>query len=519
MFSDDVGAHRIPLASTLKFAQTKGSLATFIDTPPIRAIDAATPGFNLAVSHDLDVEGDWRGWALYADFGDGYTFLAEGDIPASMGTATTTLGTVTNIVPLDTVNSVTFTLDYVDAVPDFSTVTAPDLVANPYRNLFLVGNEYVQAATITDNGGRSFTISNLYRGRFDTRVADLAHTASERVILINGAEKFVPMELSRLDIAYNYKVVTTNQNLADATPISLTWTGNNVKATAPTSVNIFQDASGDWTVQVLGAPSSQFVVELWNSTYTEKKATYNLLPGIAHAAMLEGADYTAGVTVIDNIATLTQRTWGDKNNIFGADVTGQENFLATARTIEQIIETGSIVDFTFHGVSTDTSVNGGSGAFAIGDASLAPGESTVSLFRLYCSVTKNPVQETLFVQEFGVLKKAVGGPLDWEIRFSVVFSGGELRVYRNRRGNNDEPLYVATRLPANFPLRLFFMCSWKAAITGISIQSIPSTVIASRDQVIYFGSVQSRLYTRIYALSPLLNNAPGFPVDIIAPPL
>lgn len=313
MFSDDVGAHRIPVASTLRFVQTKDSLGAFIDTPPIRVGDAATPGFYLAVNHDLDIEGDWRGWALYADFGDGYTFLAEGDIANSAGTATTTLGTVTNIVPLDTINSVTFTLDYVDPVPGFSTVTSADLVANPYRNLFLVGNEYVQAATITDNGNRSFTISNLYRGRFDTKWDELTHTASEKVVFINGAAKFIPMDLSRLDVAYNYKVVTINQDLADATPISFTWRGYNFRAPRPALVEVIRDGNGDWTIDAFlfsqshDVLSASLVAEVWTSASrtspdTNRKArlivppaiTFPLIPISAGSSKTFRGDITLG---------------------------------------------------------------------------------------------------------------------------------------------------------------------------------------------------------------------------------
>lgn len=245
MFSDDVGSHRISLPSTLRFTATKPSLAEFIDRPAIRDSDAIVPGFFISVTHDLDVQGDWRGWALYADFGDGYTFLTEGDVPATMGTATTILGTASDIEVLDTVNDVTFTLDYSDPTPGFSSVTEADLVANPYRNLFLVGNEYVQAATVVDNGSRSYTISDLFHGRFNTDSDEMVHGAGERVIYINGAEKFVPMDVSRLNIPFNYKVVTTNQDVAEATPVSFTWLANNLKAKRPLSITGTFDLTAD----------------------------------------------------------------------------------------------------------------------------------------------------------------------------------------------------------------------------------------------------------------------------------
>lgn len=237
MFSDDVGSHRISLPSTLRFTATKPSLVEFIDRPAIRDSDAIVPGFFISITHDLDVQGDWRGWSLWADFGDGYSFITKGDIPANMGTATTTLGTVSDIEPLDEVNSVTFTLDFIDSFPGFASATEADLVANPYRNLFLIGNEYLQAATIVDNGGRSYTISDLFRGRFETDGTELTHGASERVVFINGAEKFVQMDISRLGLLFNYKVVTTNQDVADASPVAFTWNAFNLKPKKPVSID------------------------------------------------------------------------------------------------------------------------------------------------------------------------------------------------------------------------------------------------------------------------------------------
>lgn len=266
MFSDDVGSHRISLPSALRFSATKNSLAEFIDTPSIR--ESSAIGFFISVAHDLAIEGDWRGWALWADFGDGYSFLTKGDIPANMGTCTTTLGTVSDIVPLDIVNEVTFTLDYVDGIPGFATATEADLVDNPYRNLFLIGDEYVQAATIVDNGSRSFTISDLFRGRFETDAEELTHGAGERAVFINGAEKFVPLDISRLGTPFNYKVVTTNQDVADATPVSFTWTGQHLRPARPASISgVFDLANGSLLLEWVDAT---------NPTGADVEASYEL---------------------------------------------------------------------------------------------------------------------------------------------------------------------------------------------------------------------------------------------------
>lgn len=253
MFSDDVGAHRIPLASTLRFAETKDSIVEFIDAPAIRDSETGVPGFKVAVGHDLALEGDWRGWALWVDFGDGYTFLTEGDVPGTIGNATTTLSSVGDITVLDTVGTLTVTFDYADADLAFTDLSEAEMLANPRRNLLLYGDEYLQAGTIVDNGNRSFTFTDLLRGRFETDGTELTHGSGERVVYINGAEAFVPMDVSRANQAFNYKVVTTNQDVADATPISFTWTGKSLKPPKPASfVGNYDSISGDLLFEWIG---------------------------------------------------------------------------------------------------------------------------------------------------------------------------------------------------------------------------------------------------------------------------
>jgi hypothetical protein len=311
MYSDDVVATPITIPSTLRQTQTTSSVAVFIDNFAIRDADALVPGFYIAVSRDLAIAGDWRGWSLWADYGDGYRYLTSGDIAATIGTADTILGsadpdvfdtwqTFTSVFGTDVItvtghrfangNSVqvknvggalpppltanttyfvrdvsgdTFklaatpggavidlitnngtgthsiksvlelTLQYGTPEPapaPFATVTEAELIANPYRNLFQYGSEYLQAATVVSHGDQSYTVSDYYRGRFGTNTTELIHVADEDIVFLNGAEKFVEIDPARSGIAYNYKVVTTNQNVADADhPISFTWTGGTVK--------------------------------------------------------------------------------------------------------------------------------------------------------------------------------------------------------------------------------------------------------------------------------------------------
>lgn len=323
MFSDDVTADVISVPTTLRYVQTVDSLVEFIDNFAIRDADALVPGFYVVVSRDLNIEGDWRGSVLYADYGDGYVQIAESDIPAVVGTATTILGTVADPEVFDTANTFTadaatdvitqtgnvlangnsvlvsnsggalpaplvagtvyfvrdksgntlklaatsggaaidlttngtgtnsiknalmLTLKYGEPAPapqPFSTTTQVELQANPRRNLFLYGDEYLQAATVVFNGSQSYTLSDFYRGRLDTNSPlHLTHGAGERVVYLNGAEMFVPVDQTRLNLPFNYKAVTTNQDVSDATAVSFTWTGGTIKPPAPDQITVYRD--------------------------------------------------------------------------------------------------------------------------------------------------------------------------------------------------------------------------------------------------------------------------------------
>lgn len=380
MFSDDVGADVIPVPTTLRYTATSPSIAQFIDSFAIRDADALVPGFYVAVSRDLSVLGDWRGWQLYADYGDGDVAIpgASSDLPATMGTATTILGSVVDPTVFDTAqtftadattdfltfadvpangssvrvsnsggalpaplvagttyfivnktgstaklsltsggtainlttngtgtnsikNVLTLTLKYGPPTPfpqPFSTVTQADLIANPYKNLFFYGSEALQAATVVDNGNLSYTLSDFYRGRFGTTATELTHSASEAVVYLDGSEKFVAIDPARIGIAYNYKVVTTNQDVADATPISFTWTGGTIKALRISDVVLATDASNDTLIWFVGHPRAneipaQYEVQVWSSTgrtvATELLGTLPVTEGSTHAALIVGS--------------------------------------------------------------------------------------------------------------------------------------------------------------------------------------------------------------------------------------
>jgi hypothetical protein len=209
-------------------------------------------------------------------------------VRGTFGTCTTTLATASDPTVFDRTNSVTFTLESYDSTSPLESVTEADLLSNPYRNLFLIGSEYVQAATVVDNGSSSFTISTLLRGRFATDRLQLTHSASERIALLNGAEQLIPISVVRLNAPFNYKVITTNQDVADADAVSLTWHGGTVRPPSPVNLrgrrNTNLDVIIQWTRRerwpvglrdLAGTPLSEeqeiYIVEIYDGSTLKRQ--------------------------------------------------------------------------------------------------------------------------------------------------------------------------------------------------------------------------------------------------------
>lgn len=562
MFSDDVGAATIPIPSTLRYIQTVDSIAVFIDSFAIRESDALVPGFYIAVSRDLADLGDWRGWTLYADYGDGYVALpgAFGDIPAVMGTATTTLDTVTDATVFDTVSDVTFTLKYGTPSPSpdpFATVTEADLIANPYRNLFLVGGEYLQAKTVVNNGSNSFTISNFYRGRFGTGGPELTHGAGEDVVFLNGAETFVAIDPLRVGIAYNYKVVTTNQDVADATPISFTWTGGTVKPLRMSNPFVTKDASDHWLEQAEGHPRAFNQSPTYESLHgtaaytpaTDIAAntllTLPMVTGTSQAALMAGStgeydpdtDTTATTSHAykNNVGKYTSGFLGGVVGTSIQAITQQYQRFDFEMTFEDVISDGNAGDIPYDtdfgesgfGVALHERANA-EAPYPIPDAADCPlsvewsvplaedywdtyPEGTVrEVWKSYGSVLlvregvdpgRNP-----FAMDGTEVINALGDEARSGPRYSMMVNGSEISAHQDYKVGGGFIVKVSLGDDIVFPLRL---TCWTSPDSNANLRNAmfsgalhPSTILSDKNQMAAYGSIQTELHLLMREVSP-----------------
>jgi hypothetical protein len=541
MFSDDVGSHTIPIASTLRYVATLDSLAEFIDTPAIREADRGKSGFFIAGSRDLDEDGDHRGFTVHVDYGDGYVQVAQGDVHATIGESTDTLAAVSDITVLDETNDIGVAFDYVAASAPFTSCTEADLLANPLKHLFLINGEYIQAATIVDNGNRSFTLSDILHGRFETEC--VAHSSGERVVYIDGAEVFVPTDPSRIGIEYPYKIVTTNQDVADATAIPFTWLGNIFKPAKVTDVVCALDGSGDWLTQFDMHPFPGITplgrVEVWtDETRTDPldlKRTLPVTKGTSHAVMwfVEGETYTEDPDVIDTLET----SHADKNNVYSS-ILGSSNAVA----LETLDSSFTYVSFSirWRGASSDATEQA---AFfhtvKVGlqpMASADPDDVDFALCPISVEWELGTIPGTVkeIYKSFGVMvaerdnvdpgfylsdSSERSGP-----RYTFLLSGTEYRITVNSSPNSGEPPIVIVANAGSFPAALRLVATLNSDNESVGVENAIaggalkySTVYAGREQEEDFGSLQTRIYLRIYEQGP--HGIQGIPFDVVAPPL
>jgi len=468
MFADEVGQDTIPVPSTLRFTQTVDSLIEFIDNFPIRDADGLTPGFYVAVSRDLADIGDWRGWILYADYGDGYVEIARGDVPAIMGTATTTLASVSDPSVFDRVNSVTFTLKFGPPAPfpnPFVSVTEAELLANPRRNLFLYGDEYIQAATIVDNGDQSYTISDLLRGRFGTDTLELTHGASERVVFLDGSETFVPIDPVRLNTEYNYKAVTTNQDVADATATPFTWHGGTVRPLSPVNLRGRRDAAGnlfiEWTRRSRTAPGLRPYSDV---PLAEENEVYEIEiydgVDVIRSWRVSASQSRAIVwsSLLTNLGTVSL-TGGDGGSLDYNDVSFGGNGLASAVSVQRISQDFRL-DFVLPGGANAPFAVGIAPMFDVGDYNSMPAASAAYW------LAQSAYPET----QSGLLVAPTAGD-----KYSIELQGGIFRYYKSYTSAATLPIYTSVLQQQGWPYVVFAYFNTPA--NGFTDQGLASATL------------------------------------------
>lgn len=498
MFSDAVRQHDIPLPSTLRYVQTADTQFVPMDIPYWRETDPVNVGgIHIAGARSLDA-GDHRGFAVYSDASGAYVPLTqkiESHVP--IGEALNVLTASTNTHTLETVAN-TSTVRVQITTPDGSNNETYELQSTTESKLLAGANKYAlgingrweigqfQTATLVSGTTDTYDLTIHLRGRHGTEGHTSDHAIADKFVLLTDADgndtgvTFVPLDLRLINRTFNLKAVTTNQDVGDATAESFEWTGQILRPLATVNHKGTRDSENDLLVEFFGRtrtggglnsnPSNalneeaeEYRVDIRSADGSTSKRIMPVIVGVSQPAMLEG-NASAKFDYID-VNTL------DSGADFGP---------VTAVSYQQIEITGNEINGT---LSSNGGLEAGIGFVpASFNWRTASNAQIVAAAQIYARfVTGTP--PSFEILEYGVSKYTLTSPSGGN-RVKVLFSGSEVRVYRNWAGANSMPDYVSPIVPA-FPVRaIAYVEGVVTKISGIVMTTnpFPKTVYAASQQ-------------------------------------
>jgi hypothetical protein len=254
--------------------------------------------FDLPLGTDADIEnglyagvrptgtGTWPGASIFksSDSGNTYQSIAAITAASTLGTASTVLGDFVGGNTVDEANSVTVVL----SSGSLASVTYAALLNG--ANRAVLGDEVFGFRSATLVAENTYVLSGLLRGRRGTEWAMGSHATGETFALLSTLVR-IDAPFSELGSERLYKAVTSGAAIVDAASQAFTNNGRSLKPYAPVHVRggpIAVSGSFDGTVQIdwtrrtriggawldltdvpLSEVAERYIVEVWDSTYTQ----------------------------------------------------------------------------------------------------------------------------------------------------------------------------------------------------------------------------------------------------------
>lgn len=178
---------------------------------------------------------------LHESVDGGLTYTNKGEVvEAALGYTSTALADFTAGNVWDDVSTVNVVL-YSGSI--FSATDAQVLAG---VNMFLVGNEIIQAATVTSTGVNTYALSRLLRGRKGTEWAISLHSSGERFVPLSTTTQRISSTI-RGSVVY-YKVAEQGLSVASAPLVAFTNTQAGMKPYSPVNIAGARDGSNNLTI-------------------------------------------------------------------------------------------------------------------------------------------------------------------------------------------------------------------------------------------------------------------------------
>lgn len=242
-----------PNSGRQKSSDTPPPLVTWhaLDLPLLRDSDVMQPGFYVALMH-ADQRIPFGGAILYESTDDGTTYNKKHTLlrEAVFGRVTTVPADMGNVDPAywDETNTVRVQLD---RVPEDGLAAITQDEAQNGRNLWLLGDELVNVATVTQvtSDPPVYDLSVMIRGRRNTEEHMTTHAVGERAVWLDGpGVEFVQMNLAALGNERHFKVVAHGGVLAETPGYAVTLSNGTIEPFGPSHVTGVWDGSNDTTI-------------------------------------------------------------------------------------------------------------------------------------------------------------------------------------------------------------------------------------------------------------------------------
>lgn len=372
--------------------------------------------------------------------------------------------------------------------------------ADPYVNLLINGNEFVQYATKTviDPDLRICEFTDLLRGRFGTE-GYAEHSAGERVASMAGA-LFVPIDVAHVGATFPVKLVTVNQDVADATPENITFTGGPARPLRVMNLVAIRDAGSNWQISGTGHEYEgeiSFVLNVLDPGDLSLIRSIKTLPGLYNPALLNVTPGSSPATVYPEGAKYTP-TGFTSNMVQGNQITIDPEVARADGYFTTSIDSDPLIIQATWTLDSDTSAlefNFPDSRFGFEDAG-----GTVYEIRITPPLTGAPVSK---------LEVAVGGSVvftddDGEAsgtRYSVEFKLGTVRFYRNYTDEGSVPFYEHAGAPPVLPVDAHAKAAPRQTWRQIGYVTAGAGFVATytaAEQDEDFGSAQTNLTVEVF---------------------
>jgi len=217
-------------------------------------------GFYIAAAPGLpgsDVT-RWEGTNIYKKIinTDAWSFVGSITEPSMMGVTLTQLGSVGNVNFMDKTNTVDVLMKH--GVP--ATITDKELYYG--KNMFLCGDEIIQAKTVTHIDGYRYRFSNLLRARVGTLDYVQTHGTIEKFIELDISKLLrVKMDITEIRQAIAYRIVTLGNQSYETEFRMFTNQIIGKKPLPPGQFNGVKKSDGSWKFTWLRSPRGQVTVQ------------------------------------------------------------------------------------------------------------------------------------------------------------------------------------------------------------------------------------------------------------------